>query len=270
MNTQLKLVSYNLCKGGNRNYQTWTALFDSLTPDIFLAQESSPLAEYIAAKTQPFRPPTNNPVLWAQAGDNYWGSAVFVRAGTLTPLPPLEYFAGWVVGAEVSGLPTPDGSTAPLHIYSIHTPAPHQVNTASGKPLYTYAEVVGKILNGIQEQSTGATLVIGGDFNITISARQPNEKPENKPGEREIFDRLREQFGLINCWQTCHPTTPLERTLRHLHNPDSKPYHGDGLFVPAAWQAALRRCDILTQPFSDPPSDHNAIQAIFEYDTPVA
>lgn len=258
MNTQLNLVSYNLCKAGAPGYGTWATLFDALAPDIFLAQESASPEQYMAAKARPFRPPTGSAMLGGRAGGNYWGSALFVCTGALTPIPMPEDLAGWVAGAAVTGLPTPGSSTAPLHIYSIHTPP-----DANGN----YAPVVERILDCIGERSAGAALVMGGDFNITISQRRPDETLQNKASEKEIHDRLREEFRLINCWQIAHPEVPLARTLRHLYNAESPAYHSDGLFVPAAWRAALRSCEVLDQPFGDPPSDHNAVQAIFEWDS---
>ena len=263
MNTRLNLVTYNLCKGGSPGYGTWAALFDKLAPDIFLAQESAAPEKYQAAKVQPFHRPPGSDLCWEQAGTNDWGSAVFARTQPVTPMPPLGEFAGWVMGAAVAGLPTPGDSAAPLHIYSVHTPR---------QPRHPATDVVGKILDCIRAQSAGAEVVIGGDFNITISARQPGEEQENSAAEKELFERLRMEFGLINCWQTAHPNTPLARTLRHRHNPDSLPYHNDGLFVPAAWGSALCSCEVLEidPSFGELPSDHHVVQAIFEYDSAVS
>ncbi len=256
MPAHVTLVTYNLCKGGNRDFGVWRRLFDRLQPDIFLAQESSPPTKYEHSLTQPLQQPAGSTILWLPAGRNHWGSAVFVRSGTVTPITLPDDLAGWVVGAAVRDFPGPTGADRLLHIYSVHTPR---------GPVGNYAQMVEQILDSIAARSAGADLIIGGDFNIAISRRQPDETRKNSPAELRIFTRL-EKFGLINCWQTVHPAQPLARTLRFLHNPASPPYHCDGLFVPATWGPALRTCEVLEydDPFGAPPSDHNAVVADFD------
>jgi hypothetical protein len=56
--------------------------------------------------------------------------------------------------------------------------------------------------------------VIGGDFNLSVSERHPSEERKNKKCNLEIQSRLRDELGLINCWQTMNPNTPLAQTLR--------------------------------------------------------
>ncbi|HUS17046.1 MAG TPA: hypothetical protein VM536_18770 [Chloroflexia bacterium] len=257
---RLNLVTYNLCRGGNPGYGAWARLFDALHPDILLAQESAPPGKYLASRVRPWVPPPDSTALWAPAGRNTWGSAVFSAGHTLAPLPLPDDLAGWVVGGRVTDLPIPGSDGRPLHLYSVHTPRGTTGN---------YLAEVTRILDCIQVGAGGADLVIGGDFNIAISRRQAGETLKNTPGELLIFARLEAEFGLMNCWQTAHPGEPLARTLRFLHRANSPPYHCDGLFVPAAWRPALRCCEVLDTPFGDPPSDHNAVQAVFEWATPL-
>ena len=76
-----------------------------------------------------------------------------------------------------------------------------------------------------------ADLVLGGDFNVAVGYRQPREEIRFSRGEREVLDRLAEEFDLVSCWQAANPDRPLAQTLRWMGNP-SAPYHCDGIFVP--------------------------------------
>ena len=76
-----------------------------------------------------------------------------------------------------------------------------------------------------------------------------------------LLERLREELGLVPCWQTAHPGEPLARTLRWMHRNDSPPYHCDGVFVPGAWTSALQSCTVLEGDEWSALSDHNPVVA---------
>ena len=103
--------------------------------------------------------------------------------------------------------------------------------------------------------------MVGGDFNLSVSERQPSEERKNKKCNLEIQARLRDELGLINCWQTSNPGTPLAQTLRWT-TPEPA-YHCDGIFVPASWSARLKSCEVLSGPEWDGMSDHNPVMAEF-------
>lgn len=122
--------------------------------------------------------------------------------------------------------------------------------------------MVNSILDTIGKPRNSCHLVIGGDFNLSVSERHPSEEQKNKKCNLEIQSRLRDEWGLINCWQTMHPNTPLAQTLRWTTNP-IQPYHCDGIFVPAAWSAQLTLCELLSGSEWDAMSDHNPVLTEF-------
>ncbi len=130
---------------------------------------------------------------------------------------------------------------------------------------HDYEGEVGAVLDVITRLAAGHDLIIGGDFNLTMSARHGAEERKNTPGERAIHRRLRDEFGLINCWQTLHPDEALSQTYRHFFSDDPQSFHIDGLFVPAAWQPFLKSCEVANGPAwrGSMNSDHFPIIATF-------
>jgi endonuclease/exonuclease/phosphatase family metal-dependent hydrolase len=110
-----------------------------------------------------------------------------------------------------------------------------------------------------------ADLVIGGDFNLTVGERHPSEARRTDPLDPAVQARLRDEFGLINCWQAANPGVRLAQTLRWSNDPPV-PYHCDGLFVPASWRPALRSCAAAAGPEWEALSDHNPVVVTFATD----
>ena len=110
--------------------------------------------------------------------------------------------------------------------------------------------------------------MVGGDFNIGISARSHSGAPARAP-DQAVQLRLRDEFGLVNAWDALHPRMLPAQTLRWTGNPDV-PYHCDGLFVPQRWATALRRCVVLRSARWCARSDHNPVVAtlVFGYTGP--
>ncbi|NTU66089.1 MAG: hypothetical protein HGB05_22465 [Chloroflexi bacterium] len=234
----LKLATHNLYKGGPEDYSAWARDLAALYPDILLLQESSEPACFLG-KLSPERHAQVQSAIWAQAKTetmtNYWGSAIFLKQGSSIELPLPAELRGWVVGAEMRDLAWHPASPVPLHVFSIH--APTRVSR-------DFEGEINAILNVIAPLAMGHSVIIGGDFNITISARHPLEERKNTLGEEAIHRRLRDEFGLINCWQTLHPDEILPQTYRYRFNDDPQPFHLDGLFVPAAWRPFLKSCEV--------------------------
>jgi endonuclease/exonuclease/phosphatase family metal-dependent hydrolase len=106
-------------------------------------------------------------------------------------------------------------------------------------------------------------LIIGGDFNVCVSQRQPSEERITERADVAIQARLRDEYGLLNCWQVANPNISLAQTLRWSREP-TFPYHCDGLFVPSSWRSALRSCAVVASEEWDRLSDHNPVVATFE------
>jgi endonuclease/exonuclease/phosphatase family metal-dependent hydrolase len=181
---------------------------------------------------------------------NGWGSAVFSRGGSVRPVP-VPGFAGWVVGAEIEGASWQDGQADPLLVFSLHAPSRNEA----------YWKQVNRILDEIAQVAQGREIIIGGDFNLTVSHFAASERPVSKH-DLAIQARLAEEFGLINCWQAANPNRPLDQTLRWTRD-RTIPYHCDGIFVPKSWKNRLQTCTVLSGDEWIALSDHNPVLASF-------
>jgi endonuclease/exonuclease/phosphatase family metal-dependent hydrolase len=176
--------------------------------------------------------PQGDGVVWQRVPGERWGSAVVSTVGRITPIV-LPGYEGWVVGGEVDT----------LAVFSLHAPSPTKT-----VPRRTYAEEVVAILSLIRETVRPDTsLVIAGDFNITLGERHPSEALKTNSGDRQALKAIA-SIGLASCWTSSHPGEPLAQTLRWSGDKASgktTPYHCDGILVPQPWTPGCC-CDILT------------------------
>jgi endonuclease/exonuclease/phosphatase family metal-dependent hydrolase len=243
----VRVVAYNFLSGGSRKRSGhWSRLTRAFAPEFVLAQECRAPA---ASPGEQFRPGPLDSVLWQPVNGRSWGSAILSRSASLTPLP-LPGFTGWVVGAEVRvpGL----AHELPLRIFSIHGPAGQ----------HGYIRTMHQILDRIAPFTTGADLILGGDFNVVVGYRQPRERLTVSRGERGILERLAQEFALVSCWQAANPSRPLAQTLRWSADRGT-PYHCDGIFVPARWLDRLASCRVVRGSRWNALSDHNPVVAEF-------
>jgi endonuclease/exonuclease/phosphatase family metal-dependent hydrolase len=110
--------------------------------------------------------------------------------------------------------------------------------------------------------AAAADLILGGDFNVAVGYRQSREGRTISRREREILERLSEEFHLVSCWQAANPGRPLAQTLRWSAN-RTTPYHCDGIFVPRSWLERLASCRVVKGPRWSRMSDHNPVVATF-------
>lgn len=242
----MNLVAYNLRSGGTGRLH-WSRVIDDFRPGLFLVQETVAPEEHLPPM---LHPEAAGQYAWRRAEGRRWGSAVYAARGDLRQLD-LPDFHGHVVGVEVTGAVWPDGTDGPLRAFSVHAPARG-----------VYQRAVNEILDMIAGHAGGAALVIGGDFNLTISARLDTEARRTSVADLAIQRRLRDEFGLVNCWREANPGRPLAQTLRWSNAPEV-PYHCDGLFVPRSWASHLRTCGVVSSPGWDRLSDHNPVVALF-------
>ncbi len=180
-----------------------------------------------------------------------WGSGVYVKDHRPLPLDVPGY-RGWVIGAELERTPFLNTPERRLRVFSVHAP------TGQGQ----YAAVVNSILDQLARFRDGCDLVIGGDFNLTISPRRQSEQRTTSRPDMRIQARLCDEFGLVNCWHHCNPDLPLAQTLRWTNDPTA-PYHCDGVFVPAHWAERLSGCTVMTGGRWTELSDHHPVLAEF-------
>jgi endonuclease/exonuclease/phosphatase family metal-dependent hydrolase len=218
-------------------------LFEVANPDIFLVQETCQPEQYMPDY---FWEIHQHQVQWAKVGNNAWGSAVLVRSGRVKAIAIPE-FAGNVVGVEVEGFAWLPVGEQTLQVFSIHAPAP-------------YRPSVNRILDWMATLPQDGELIIGGDFNLTVGVRHPSEQRQDQ--DLWLLERLRQEFGLMSCWQAANPNRNLVQTLRWSRDKVT-PYHCDGIFVPAAWYRYLDQYEVLTSPSWEALSDHNPVVASF-------
>lgn len=239
----MKIATYNILKGGSQRVH-WVKMIEDFGVDLLLVQESYGHDEHLPPLLYP---DARNQAVWAMVEQNGWGSAVFSKTGSVIPLAVPGY-SGWVIGAEISGA---SWQADPLLAFSVHA------------PVYkgSYSKPVNKILDEIKKVAGDREIVIGGDFNLTVSHWPGSERPVSKQ-DLAIQARLADEFGLLNCWQAANPDQPLCQTLRWTGD-RTIPYHCDGLFVPQTWKARLQSCSVLAGDEWNRLSDHNPVVACF-------
>lgn len=248
----MRLVTYNMGQGGSNNPALWARRLQSLRPDLFFVQEARDPAQFWLEALQNTRGKSRGCCIWEAIPGRRWGSGLWLNKGSVTPLPVPEEYKGRVLAALVEGRRWPGPAEIPVVAISIHAPAPRGSS---------YVKEVGHILDFASALAGGLPLILAGDFNVAVGLRQPGHLPQVTRGERDLLLRLREELGLVPCWQTAHPGKPLARTLRWMRRNDSLPYHCDGVFVPAAWTPALRTCTVLEDEDWCALSDHNPVVA---------
>ena len=241
------LVTYNLRSGGAGRTH-WLKALNQLRPDIFLVQETVAPDEHLPP---PLYRKSKRRIVWEAVDGRRWGSAIYVSHGTARPID-LPDFHGHVVGIEITGARRPVRCRGSLKAFSIHSPFRGSYHRAMNLILDMIAAVAGI-----------GDVVIGGDFNIGISERHASEARATSKADLAIQRRLRDEFGLANCWQSANPDRPLAQTLRWTNAP-ATPYHCDGLFVPRSWLPSLRTCEAISSAEWDLLSDHTPVVAEFE------
>lgn len=239
----MKIATYNILKGGSQRVH-WIKMIEDFGVDLLLLQESYSQDEHLPLLLYP---DLQNQSAWAMIEKRGWGSAIFSRAGLVKPLV-VPGFSGWVVGAEITGA---SWQTVPLLAFSVHAPV------FKG----SYSKPVNMILDEIKKIAAGREIIIGGDFNLTVSNWIGSGRPVSKQ-DLAIQARLADEFGLLNCWQSANPDQPLCQTLRWTGD-RTIPYHCDGLFVPKAWKDQLQSCVVLSGDEWNRLSDHNPVVAQF-------
>lgn len=242
----MKIASYNILKGGSQRVH-WIKMIDDFGVDLLLAQESYAHDEHLPPLLYP---DARSQSAWEMVEQNGWGSVVFSKTGSVKQLA-VPGFSGWVVGAEISGTSWQAEYADPLLAFSLHAPSQAE----------SYQKLVNKILDTIKEIAAGREVVIGGDFNLTVSNWADSERPVSKQ-DLAIQKRLADEFGLLNCWQAANPDQPLHQTLRWTKD-RTIPYHCDGLFVPKSWKDRLESCVVLSGDEWNRLSDHNPVVAQF-------
>src|SRR4051794_9520523 len=74
--------------------------------------------------------------------------------------------------------------------------------------------------SSVSRRSCKDTGACGADApNVGIGERHPSEARTTSVADLKVHRRLREEFGLVNCWQAANPGVPLAQTLRWSNAP---------------------------------------------------
>jgi len=242
----MRIATYNILKGGPQRVH-WVKMIEDHSVDLLLLQESYVHDEHLPPLLYP---DTRSQSVWEMVEQNGWGSVVYSKSGTLKPIP-VPGFTGWVVGAEICGASWQSSPDECIMAFSVHAPSRAE----------SYSKQVNKLLDEIGGIAGGREIIIGGDFNLTVSNWSESERPVSKQ-DLAIQMRLSQEFGLLNCWQVANPDQPLPQTLRWTRD-RTIPYHCDGLFVPKSWRDRLGSCVVLSGDDWNRLSDHNPVVAQF-------
>jgi exonuclease III len=242
----MRIATYNILKGGSQRVH-WVKMIEDHSVDLLLVQESYPHDEHLPPLIYP---DARSQAVWEMVEQHGWGSAVYSRSGSLRPVS-VSGFSGWVVGAKIEGASWQAGFCDSVMAFSVHAPSRAEA----------YWKQVNKLLDKISRIAGRWEIIIGGDFNLTVSNRTGSERPVSRQA-LAIQMRLADEFGLLNCWQEANPDQPLHQTLRWTGD-RTIPYHCDGLFVPKAWKARLQSCSVLAGEEWNRLSDHNPVVARF-------
>jgi endonuclease/exonuclease/phosphatase family metal-dependent hydrolase len=244
---EMRIVTYNFLRAGSlKRCGHWSRVIRNLKPDLVLAQECRPPQ---SSPGERFRHDQHDAFAWQSAGSRGWGSGLFARSASLLPIA-IPGYDGWVVGGEIRNT---SWSKPPLLVFSVHGPVGQR----------GYIRTMQHILDRVAVLRDRADLVLGGDFNVAVGYRQPRERIRILRGERDILDRLTNEFDLVSCWQAANPDRPLAQTLRWMGNPTA-PYHCDGIFVPRSWLPRLKSCRVVCGSRWSQLSDHNPVVAEFQ------
>ena len=161
----MKIVSYNLRAGGTGCVH-WQEIIERYSPSALLVQESFPPKEHLPAKPHE---ETEACSVWAPAsnanGNRKWGSGAYIPNCSANPIR-LPKFNGWVVGAEIVGWKESPANSEKTLFFSLHAPG----------HMGSYQKVVNEILDCLLTFREDAEIVVGGDFNLTVSERHESEE----------------------------------------------------------------------------------------------
>jgi hypothetical protein len=156
----MRIAKYNILKGGSQRIH-WLKMIEEHSVDLLLVQESYAPDEHLPPHLYP---DARSQSVWARVEENRngWGSAVFSKGGTLKPVQ-VSGFSGWVVGAAITGASWQAGLCDSLVAFSVHAPSRGE----------SYWRQVNKLLDAIRQIAGRREILVGGDFNLTVTGTGP-------------------------------------------------------------------------------------------------
>src|SRR5262245_46347145 len=112
----MRIVTYNFLRAGSvKRCRHWSRVIRQLKADVVLAQECRPPHD---SPGERYRHEKCDAFAWQAAGTRGWGTGLFAKSASLTPIVIPEY-EGWVVGGKVWST---SSSQRPFIVFSIHGP----------------------------------------------------------------------------------------------------------------------------------------------------
>lgn len=250
----MRIATYNFNQGGPEDYQAPFRVLKDLQPDILCAQELCNPDVYVQKTGKSWiEQGYINPIWHPVFSHRRWGSAIFLRTGTVKEVPIINpKLQGWLVGVEIPPEHPLSLFHAPILLFSLHIP--------SKKTNNYYIWQAQEVLEYIFQHHKSDKIILAGDFNIEISARHPSENGNLDLLEQEIREYIRQNLNLVNSWQLLHPNQSLPSTYIGRGNGT----HIDAILINAEIQRYLKTCTIITrEQYQWKNADHCAIVAEF-------
>jgi len=231
----MRIATRNIYKGGPVGYGAVQKTIALLQPEVLFLQE--------CGEPQRYAGHSDYTVHWSPAAHGKWGTAILVRKDFhCEPLSvKIQDFGGWLQALTLWV------NERTLSLVNIHMP------TVKEK---SYAYLAGQFLDAVAPLIATGSLVVGGDWNISILA--PHDAPSvDLKGSAAVRKKLSD-LGPVNAWRHCQPAENPPRTMRYRFSPTSAPFHIDGFFLTPDLLPQLVGCAVLESPdWLD--SDHNPV-----------
>jgi endonuclease/exonuclease/phosphatase family metal-dependent hydrolase len=256
----INVATYNFCKGGTPDYNDTHRVLKDLDPSILFAQELLEPKHYEERGTETWKSLGYTGLIWSKAPTDRppapvkemprWGSAIFIKVGTLKQIEIPERLEGWIVGATWHSTTLDSTLGSPIKVFSVHTPTMQNSNYY----LWQAQEVCECLAQAIGDENA----IVAGDFDITISTPANEQRKKDDDLFRSVRDYIRRTLNLLNCWQLINANQPLKST----HGKNS---HIDAIFVSAPLSKYLKSCEIRE---AWNLGDHKPVIATFSNDLP--
>jgi len=220
---EMIVVAWNM---GRRDHTAaWRYLLDHLTPDLALLQETSPPPEAVQ----------RGHVLHGRAyAAHAWGSAIYIREGSVRELPLPAEHRGWLIAAEIE-LPDAD----PVVAVSVHA----RILAGYVRPNLDQAFDV------LEPLLLGRSFVLGGDLNLSRNY----DTAYGTSHHTQFLDGLTTR-GFFDCMRKFHP-----EEQRTFWGRTTRDYQNDHLFVSEDLAPWVAGCDVVDRAQL---SDHSPLRLI--------
>jgi endonuclease/exonuclease/phosphatase family metal-dependent hydrolase len=217
------VVAWNM--GRRAHGAAWEYLLDRLQPDLALLQETVPPATAFGG----------GQVVHGRAyAAHAWGSAVYVREGSVRELALPEEHRGWLIAAEIE-LPEP------VVAVSVHA----RILDGYVRPN------LDKAFAALEPLLRDRSFVVGGDLNLSRNY----DTAYGTAHHTEFLDGLPTR-GFFDCMRKFHP-----EEQRTFWGRTTRDYQNDHLFVSEDLAAMVAGCDVVDRAQL---SDHSPLRLILE------